>query len=62
MVKGSQQVTEIRHMGMGLYREWIADGRVCVLLATQSGHEVTDVWTTTIKTLLIKLTPANPYT
>ena len=60
MFKGSQQITEIRHLGAGVYREWIADGRVCVLLATQSGHEVTDVWAATIKTLLDQADPNRP--
>jgi len=58
--RGSQQVTHIKHLGAGVYREWLADGRVCVMLSTQVGHEVTDVWAAAIKKLLDDAEPGKP--
>lgn len=49
MLKSSQQVTQIKHLGAGVYREWIADGRVCVMLSTQAGREATDIWAKSVK-------------
>jgi hypothetical protein len=60
VLKGSQKVTQIKHLGAGVYREWIADGRVCVMLATQTGREVTDVWTDAVKKLIDQADPAKP--
>lgn len=60
MYRGSQQVTHIKHLGAGVYREWLADGRVCVMLSTQVGREVTDVWTDAIKKLLDEADPSKP--